>query len=53
MNGRGAEGELTSLLTVMLAQAINQQDRSSSAQLRETLRCLSHFDQALRIYNSE
>jgi len=45
MNGRGAEGELTSLLTVMLAQAINQQDRSSSAQLRETLRCLSHFDQ--------
>lgn len=29
----------------MLAQAINQQDRSAAAQLRETLRCLSLFDQ--------
>ena len=41
----GVEGELVSLLTVMLAQAINQQDRSAAAQLRETLRCLSQFDQ--------
>jgi len=40
----GVEGELVSLLTVMLAQAINQQDRSAAAQLRETLRCLSQFD---------
>ena len=29
----------------MLAQAINQQDRNAAAQLRETLRCLSLFDQ--------
>jgi len=42
----GTEGELFSLLTVMLAQAINQQDRGAAAQLRETLRCLSLFDQA-------
>jgi len=41
----GTDGELVSLLTVMLAQAINQQDRSAAAQLRETLRCLSLFDQ--------
>jgi len=41
----GSDGELVSLLTVMLAQAINQQDRSAAAQLRETLRCLSQFDQ--------
>ena len=41
----GVEGELISLLTVMLAQAINQQDRTTAAQLRETLRCLSQFDQ--------
>ena len=34
-----------SLLQVMLAQAINQQDRNAAAQLRETLRCLSLFDQ--------
>ena len=32
-------------LQVMLAQALNQQDRSAAAQLRETLRCLSLFDQ--------
>jgi hypothetical protein len=41
----GTDGELVSLLTVVLAQAINQQDRSAAAQLRETLRCLSLFDQ--------
>ena len=34
-----------SSLQVMLAQAINQQDRNAAAQLRETLRCLSLFDQ--------
>ena len=45
MRTPGVEGELVSLLTVMLAQAINQQDRSAAAQLRETLRCLSQFDQ--------
>ena len=45
MRNPGVEGELVSLLTVMLAQAINQQDRSAAAQLRETLRCLSQFDQ--------
>jgi len=43
--GAGDEGELVSLLHIMLAQAINQQDRNAAAQLRETLRCLSHFDQ--------
>ena len=32
-------------LQVMLAQALNQQDRNAAAQLRETLRCLSLFDQ--------
>lgn len=53
----GEEGELVSLLQVrllllllllaqvMLAQAINQEDRNAAAQLRETLRCLSLFDQ--------
>jgi len=41
----GVGGELISLVTVMLAQAINIQDRSAAAQLRETLRCLSLFDQ--------
>ena len=45
MSHSGTEGELFSLLTVMLAQAINQQDRGAAAQLRETLRCLSLFDQ--------
>ena len=45
MRSPGVEGELVSLLTVMLAQAINQQDRNAAAQLRETLRCLSQFDQ--------
>ena len=35
----------------MLAQALNQQDRSAAAQLRETLRCLSLFDQVKVLKN--
>jgi len=37
-------GSILSLLHVMLAQAINQQDSSTAAQLRETIRCISLFD---------
>ena len=47
MSSPGVGGELISLVTVMLAQAINIQDRSAAAQLRETLRCLSLFDQVV------
>ena len=36
---------LKAFFQVMLAQALNQQDRNAAAQLRETLRCLSLFDQ--------
>ena len=34
-------GELMSVLNIMLAKAINLQDRSGAAQIRETLRCIS------------
>ena len=34
-----------SILNLMLAQAINLQDRSGAAQIRETLRCISLLDQ--------
>ena len=38
-------GELLSILNLMLAQAINLQDRSGAAQIREALRCISLLDQ--------
>ena len=44
MSGAGREAELQNLLSVALAQAINQQDRNAAAQIRETLRCLSLLD---------
>jgi len=34
-------GELMAVLNIMLAKAINLQDRSGAAQIRETLRCIS------------
>ena len=46
MSGAGREAELQNLLSVALAQAINQQDRNAAAQIRETLRCLSLLDGA-------
>merc|ERR1719234_2799124 len=45
VQGGGEDREVVGLLEVMLAQALNQQDRNAAAQLRETLRCLSLFDQ--------
>jgi len=41
----GNKEEILGLLRVMLAQAINQQDRNLVAQLYETIRCLSNLDQ--------
>ena len=37
--------EILSLLRVMLAQALNQQDRNLVAQLYETIRSLSNLDE--------
>jgi len=45
VQGGGEDREVVGLLEVMLAQALNQQDRNAAAQLRETLRCLCLFDQ--------
>ncbi|XP_033643277.1 GTPase-activating protein and VPS9 domain-containing protein 1-like [Asterias rubens] len=38
------ENELVAFLKVQLAEAMNLQDRSLMAQLRETLRCVQNFD---------
>ena len=37
--------EILYLLRIMLAQALNQQDRNLVAQLHETIRCVSIFDE--------
>jgi len=37
--------EILYLLRIMLAQALNQQDRNLVAQLHETIRCVSLFDE--------
>ncbi len=36
------------LLRIMLAQALNQQDRNMVAQLHETIRCIATFDEVKR-----
>ena len=41
-------GELMSILNLMLAQAINLQDRSGAAQIREAIRCVSLLEQVTR-----
>ena len=41
-------GELMSILNLMLAQAINLQDRSGAAQIREAIRCVSLLEQVSR-----
>ena len=38
------ENELVAFLKVQLAEAMNLQDKSLIAQLRETLRCVQNFD---------
>jgi len=46
--GGGSDGrdtDVVSLLKFMLAEAHNQQDRNTAAQLHETLRCVAFFDQ--------
>ncbi len=37
--------ELLNLLKILLAEAINGQDKTKTAQIRETVRCISGFDQ--------
>lgn len=37
--------ELLNLLKILLAEAINGQDKTKTAQIRETMRCISAFDQ--------
>ena len=37
--------EINGLLRIMLAQALNQQDRNQVAQLYETIRSVSNLDQ--------
>ncbi|KAL4609372.1 GTPase-activating protein and VPS9 domain-containing protein 1-like [Arapaima gigas] len=39
------DSELVSFLKVQLAEAINLQDKNLMAQIQETLRCVSHFDE--------
>ncbi len=41
--------EIASLLRVMLAQALNQQDRNLVAQLYETIRSLSNLDEVRKL----
>lgn len=43
--------EIASLLRVMLAQALNQQDRNLVAQLYETIRSLSNLDEVRKLKN--
>ena len=43
--------EIASLLRVMLAQALNQQDRNLVAQLYETIRSISNLDEVRGIMN--
>lgn len=40
---------MLAILNLMLAQAINLQDRSGAAQIRETLRCISLLDQEILV----
>ena len=41
----GGHTDILHLLRIMLAQALNQQDRNLVAQLHETIRCVSLFDE--------
>ena len=43
----GNKQEILGLLRVMLAQAINHQDRNLVAQLYETIRCLANLDEVI------
>ena len=43
----GEGNEIIALLRMMLAQALNQQDRNQVAQLYETIRSVSNLDQVL------
>jgi hypothetical protein len=42
---RDGNNDILYLLRIMLAQALNQQDRNLVAQLHETIRCVSLFDE--------
>ena len=52
-NGQETAGagdtDIVCLLKFMMAEAHTQQDRVTAAQLHETLRCVSVFDQVLNI----
>ena len=43
----GAQQEIIGLLRILLAQAINQQDRNLVAQLYETIRSISNLDEVI------
>ena len=42
---KSTSDEILSLLRVMLAEALNQQDRNLAAQLYETIRSISNLDE--------
>ncbi|PKU36655.1 gtpase-activating protein and vps9 domain-containing protein 1 isoform x1 [Limosa lapponica baueri] len=44
VNYDGADNEIVCFLKVQLAEAINLQDKNLMAQLQETMRCVSRFD---------
>ena len=44
---KSTSDEILSLLRVMLAEALNQQDRNLAAQLYETIRSISNLDEVL------
>ena len=46
---KSTSDEILSLLRVMLAEALNQQDRNLAAQLYETIRSISNLDEVLYI----